>query len=301
MRRDEFLHERQQPGLPVRRQRAEQLEVEATAGNGCDGRHFARRIAEHGESATDGFGCGTRHPHLFQWAHLPHAIGGPEITTHDERLEYFLDEERIAFGERMEPRDERSVEHRTGAEDCPEHRLHVRQAERTQQHLGCISCTVEIREQSRQSCADFVAPEREHEGNALCPDRTCQVLHEIQRRLVAPVHVLDRDEERLHPRERADALGQREKETAPVLFRLEQGARCHLREHGAQLRKERHQVGCRRREIVARERSGRGRREHAHQVEHRRVRLGEVRLEARALQHGESRGARALHHVASKT
>ena len=62
--------------------------------------------------------------------------------------------------------------------------------------------------------------------------------------------VYDRAVQRLNAAEGADRIGERVKETAPVLFRIAGLAQLGVRKDGAKLGKEHHELGLRRREVV---------------------------------------------------
>ena len=206
LRVDQLLHQREQLGLVVLRERLEQPEVEATSGHGGDRRDRARVGAQHRQSARHRLGGGARHADLLERACAPHAVLAHEIAGDEQGLEHLLDEERIALGESVQRVDEVRSERDLRAEDRLQHRRHVGHAERAQLHLGRAARAVEIGEKASESRADLVAPKCQHERDALRADASREMQHEVERRVVAPVHVLDHQEHRLRSGQCVDRL-----------------------------------------------------------------------------------------------
>ena len=88
------------------------------------------------------------------------------------------------------------------------------------------------------------------------------------------------------------------KESPAVVFRIERLTRRRVGKNGAQLGKERHELGSGGREVVRGERRRCAGRERANEVEKRGVRVCAVGLEAGALQRDEAERVRALDHRA---
>src|SRR5690349_5518464 len=89
------------------RKALEKLEVEASPGDGSRRRDGTGWHGERRQSATDRFDRRPRYLHALERARPPCAAScGCEIAGDDERLECFLNEERIAFREPVKQPDE---------------------------------------------------------------------------------------------------------------------------------------------------------------------------------------------------
>jgi len=127
-----------------------------------------------------------------------------------------------------------------------------------------------------------------------------KVKHQLERGVVTPVHILERDENRLGASERRDHLRQRVKQPALVRLGIDRWIRGRVGEKRTELRKDRHQLGSRGREHVGHDSGRGGAREEPHEIQQRRVRNRPFGLEARAAQHEEAGRASFVGHRAEE-
>src|SRR3954469_13071544 len=100
--------------------------------------------------------------------------------------------------------------------------------------------------------------------------------HEIERRIVAPVNVLDHQQKRLYPGQRTNRFRERMKETSAIFLRVSRRPRFGVWKDRAKLRKQCHQFAGGGREVMRGER-GRCRGQDADEIENRRVWMRAIR------------------------
>ena len=124
---------------------------------------------------------------------------------------------------------------------------------------------------------------------------------EIERCVVAPVHVLEREEYRLRSGERAHDLAERVKQSSPVQFRIDGRGWDRVRKKRPELGEHRDKRTCRRSQDMRNERWRGRRREQSNEIEERAVWYRPLGLETGAVQDEEARGVSFFGHCAQKT
>ena len=296
LRCDELLHEREQLVLVLVGEHAEELEVEPAAGHRGDRRDRARRHGERRDPAPHRFDRRARHPHALERLRAPTAVARHEVPRDHQRLERLLDEEGIPLGEAVDQLDELVAEVGARTEDRVEHRAHLGAAEWLHRQLGDEPCALELRDQPREPRADLLAAVGEHDAHRLRGVAPREMEDEIERRVVAPVHILHGEEHRLRVRQQRDRPRDGVEQPPPVGVRIGRRGRSGFGQQGLQLGKERDQLRRGRREHVGDERRRRRLGEQAHEVEQRGVRDRAVGLVARAAHREVAAAARLVGH-----
>src|SRR5512144_2522453 len=83
-------------------QRLKQCEIEAAScnrGNRCNATRF---FCQPGKSSPHRLGRGPRDAEMLERAGMPRAICALKVARDEQRLEHFLDEERISLGKAMQ-------------------------------------------------------------------------------------------------------------------------------------------------------------------------------------------------------
>ncbi len=114
-------------------------------------------------------------------------------------------------------------------------------------------------------------------------DATREMQDQLERGLIAPVHVLEREVHRLRACQLRERVAHGVKEAPALVLRFDGLERRELDEERRELREHTHQLGGSWRECVRGERVRRVGRESADEVEQRRIGVGAIRLEAGAM------------------
>ena len=166
--------------------------------------------------------------------------------------------------------------------------------------LGRDAGPLEVRDQPAKSRIHLLAAVCERDCDPLGRVAPREMEDQLERGVVAPMHVLEREQDRLRAREERDGLGQCVEQPPLVGFGIDGWAGARVGKEGTELGKDPDHVGGRRRQDVGDERRGRRAGEQTHQVEQRRVRNRPLGFEANAVQDEEVRGARLVHHRAEE-
>jgi len=166
LRRDELFDERQQLPLVVIGQHLQQIEVEAAARNRRGGRDNPGRYRERGQSAAYGFYGGVRYTYALQRARPPMTARRRKVAGDDQRLERFLDKERVALGEVVQQLHEFLAKVFSRSEDRPQHCSNIVSSKRLDREVVDDARSLEIGNEPRESRPSFFTPIRkcEHDG-----------------------------------------------------------------------------------------------------------------------------------------
>ena len=201
----------------------------------------------------------------------------------------------------MQQSGEVVAESRALAEDGAQHVVHLAAVEPVERDFGRELGAPEIGDQTAEARGHFLASVRQRHGDALRRVAAREVEDEVERRVVGPMDILEREKHRLGAREQTDRLGQRVKESASVGVRVDGRTRRCIGKERAQLGKDGDQLCRGWLQNVCDEGRRYGASQQADEIEQRGVGDRPLRLECGAVEREESQAARIARHRAQES
>jgi hypothetical protein len=187
------------------------------------------------------------------------------------------------------------------SEDRPQHCSNIVSSKRLDREVVNDARSLEIRNQPDESRPRFLTPIRKCEHDGLRGVAPREMKDEIERCVVAPVHVLEREEYRLRSREQGHDLAECVKQSSPVQFGIDRRVWSRVGKKRPELGEYRDKRTCRWSQDMRNERWRGRRREQSNEIEERGVWYRPLGLETGAVQDEEARGASFFDHCAQKT
>ena len=240
--RDQFFDQRQQFALVVLSQMLQEAEVKAPAGDGGENhdlpgcRTHLRRTPPHRV---------LRAARNMEFAHRlarPHPVGFCEenLTGSHQQFENLLDKERVALGQCKDGVHKLGA-HRAGLfKDCPDHRLDFIARETRQSQLDGAPFAIQPGQKVGEAGVRLrvVTAVRHQQKNRLGGDVARQVKEKFEAGIIAPMQILDDDEQRMMSGKADEELGEGVEQAAFLWLGLERGCGDEAGQECSQFREE---------------------------------------------------------------